>query len=285
MSDQSNQFDLFDIHSHLNFKDFDRDREEVIAEMAERNIGTITVGTGLKSSSEAVRLANDHLNLFACIGLHPADDHVETFSEKEYADLVGHPKTVAIGECGLDYSFKKRARAKNTVVHAEENAEKTDEDAEKKRQKNEFEKQIEFAVRYDKPLMIHCRDAYPDAIDILNSKKGEYGDKLRGNFHFFTSPVEIAKKCLELGFTVSFTGPITFIPEYANIVKYVPLERMMVETDSPFAAPVPFRGKRNTPLYVEKIVDKIAEIKGQGLDNVRKQLASNVFDIFLRKIS
>jgi TatD DNase family protein len=271
-------FDLFDIHSHLNFKDFDADREEVIAQITKRRIGTITVGTDLKSSKEAADLARRHDNLFASIGLHPADNRGETFSEAEFAALVKDPKVVAIGECGLDYTFARSGPKKETPAHINEAVEK-------KRQKAEFEKQIEFAVENDKPLMIHCRDAYSDVIAILQSKKKEFGDKLRGNFHFFTSPIEIARQCLELGFTVSFTGPITFVAEYADIVKYVPLPKMMAETDAPFAAPVPYRGKRNNPLYVEEIVKKIAAIKGLNLDRVKKQLANNVFDIFLKKIS
>jgi TatD DNase family protein len=253
----------FDIHSHLNFKDFDKDRGEVIAKLKEGNIWTTTVGTNLETSKQAVWLADRHENLFATIGLHPVDDPAEIFDEQEFEKLVTNKKVVAIGECGLDY-------ARMT----------TGAEAEKVRQKKEFEKQIAFALKHDKPLMIHCRDAFPDTLAILSSKKKEYGDKLRGNFHFFSSPVDIAKQCLELGFTVSFTGPITFVSDYADTVSFVPLEKMMAETDAPFAAPVPRRGKRNEPQYVEDIVRKIAEIKKEDFEKVRQALVDNTLRFF-----
>lgn len=273
------QYTYFDIHSHLNFDTYDGDREAVIAQLKDENIATITVGTELKTSREAIELADKHENLFATIGIHPADvprgasaEWGNHFDESEFEKLVANKKVVAIGECGLDY-----ARLENA-------------EAEKVRQKNLFEQQIGFAVKHNKPLMIHCRpgpqsfsgvgDAYDDCIAILRSKQQQYGEKVRGNFHFFTSPIEVAKQCLDIGFTVSFTGPITFVPEYAEIVKYVPLDRMMAETDAPFASPVPYRGKRNNPLYVKDIVVKIAEIKGVDLETVKKQLVLTTFETF-----
>jgi TatD DNase family protein len=259
------QPEYFDIHSHLNFKDYDADRDQVIQALKDNNIFTTTVGVDLESSKEGIALAEKHENLFATIGLHPADDPAHTFNETEFEKLVSHKKVVAIGECGLDYARLP-----------------TDTESEKKRQRNDFEKQIEFAVKHDKPLMIHCRDAYLDALTILKSKQQEFGEKVRGNFHFFTSPVEIAKHCLEIGFTVSFTGPITYTDQYNEVVSYVPIDRMMAETDAPFAAPVPFRGKRNNPLYVQEVVKKIAQIKGKSLDEVKKQLVATSFQLFLK---
>jgi TatD DNase family protein len=263
------QFDYFDIHSHLNFPQYETDREEIIKKLKAENIGTITVGTDIKTSQEAIDLADKHENLFATIGLHPADDpdidHVAGFDESQFEKLVIHPKVVAIGECGLDY------------------ARLTDPEKQKKIQKEDFEKQIDFAVKHNKPLMIHCRDAYPDALDILSSKQKQYGEKVRGNFHFFTSPIDIAKRCLEIGFTVSFTGPITYSAQYNEVVSYVPLEKMMAETDAPFAAPVPYRGKRNEPAYVKEVVKKIAEIKNIDLDTVKNSLANTIFQVFFNK--
>ncbi|MDQ3014431.1 MAG: TatD family hydrolase [bacterium] len=260
------QYNYFDIHSHLNFDKYDEDREQVIKQLQDENIATITVGTGLETSQEAVGLADKYENLFATIGVHPADEPTESsFNELEFEKLVSNKKVVAIGECGLDYT-----RLENP-------------EQEKARQKNLFEQQIEFAVKYNKSLMIHCRDAYEDCISILKSKQQQYGERVRGNFHFFTSPVEVAKQCLNIGFTVSFTGPITFVPEYSEIVKYVPLERIMTETDAPFASPVPHRGKRNNPLYVKEIVAKIAEIKGLDLEMVKKQLILTTFETFFKE--
>lgn len=276
--------DYFDIHSHLDFKDYDKDREEVIAELKKENVWTVTVGVDFKTSEEAIKLADKHENLFATIGLHPGDNKTETFDEKEFEKLIGHTKVVAVGECGLDYA--------RLLANAE---------AEKDRQKKEFERQIEFAVKYNKPLMIHCRpsfakasegkDAYDDILDMLNSKKRGYGDKLRGNFHFFTSPIEIAKQCLEIGFTISFAGPITFqnkqtgVSAYQDVVKYVPLERMMAETDAPLVAPVPHRGQRNNPLYVKDVIKKIAEIKNEDFEKVRQMLVDNALNFFGIKIT
>jgi TatD DNase family protein len=271
------QYNYFDIHSHLNFSKFDEDRETVIKQLQDEKIGTITIGTDLKTSKEAIELADTYENLYAAIGIHPADEPDQIFVEEgndSYGALVNNQKVVAVGECGLDYAFLN-PRSSSDKKYSDEEAQ-----AEKTRQKDLFEQQIHFAVRYDKPLMIHCRDAYDDCIDILKSKQQSYGEKVRGNFHFFTSPIEIAKKCLDIGFTVSFTGPITFVPELAEVVEYVPLERMMSETDAPFAAPAPYRGKRNQPLYVKEIVAKIAEIKKIDLETVQQVMVGNALVFF-----
>jgi TatD DNase family protein len=264
--------DYFDIHSHLNFSQYNEDREALIQKLKDQNIFTITVGTGVETSQEAIALAEKHKNLFATVGLHPTDVFEASKSGscnlEDFQSLAAHPKVVAIGETGLDYA------------RLEGNAE-----TEKQEQKKAFEAQIALALQHNKPLMIHCRDAYPDTLSILESKKKEYGEKLRGNFHFFTSPVEIAKGCLEVGFTVSFTGPITYGTMYDEVVAYVPLEKMMAETDAPFAAPVPYRGKRNEPAYVAEVVKKIAQIKGKSLDEVKKIMVKNAFELFLKNPS
>ncbi len=251
----------FDIHSHLNFPQFDADREAIIAEMATERIATITVGTQIATSSQAIDLAKKHAHLFAAVGVHPLD--VER-SLEELALLINHEKVVAVGECGLDYSRSPAADERET-------------------QRRVFVEQIELAVAADKPLIIHCRDAYLDALAILAAKKKEVGDRLRGDFHFFTSPVEIAKKCLDLGFYISFTGPITFTHQYEDIVAYVPLEKMMVETDAPYAAPFSHRGKRNSPLFVGEIAAAVAAVKNQDIDSVAKTLVQNTFTLFFRK--
>jgi len=256
--------EYFDIHSHLNFDKYDADRDAVIEHMRQEKCSTTTIGTGLKTSEEAIALADKYEHLFATIGLHPTDTQ-EGFVKEDFEKLITHSKVVAVGECGLDYARISEAK---------------DSELEKKIQKDIFEQHIELAVAYNKPLMIHCRDAYPDALEILKSKQKVHGENVRGNFHFFTSPVDIAKQCLDIGFTVSFTGVITFVKEYAEIVEYVPLEHMMSETDAPFAAPVPHRGKRNEPLYVKEVVKKIAEIKNKDLEEVKKILVENALNFF-----
>jgi TatD DNase family protein len=250
---------FIDIHSHLGFGDYGQDLKEVIKRMEENGVATITVGTDLESSKEAVRITDENENIWACIGAHPADKRDFVFEEKDFAELVKNPKVVAIGECGLDY-FKLT-----------ENIEE-----EKSRQKKEFIKQIEFAIKYDKPLMLHIREAYEDAYEILKKYEG----KTTGNMHFFAGSLDFAKKIIELGFTISFTGVITFARQYDEVIKNIPLEKMHAETDAPFVAPIPYRGKRNEPIYVIEVVKKIAEIRGEDFETVREQLLKNSKDFF-----
>ncbi len=258
-----------DIHSHISFADYGDDQKGVIERMNKNGVATILVGVDLKSSKEAVELAEKNENIWASIGAHPADHRDFVFEEKDFADLVKNPKVVAIGECGLDYF-----RLDNTFLHSQER------ENEKERQKKEFIKQIEFAIKYEKPLMLHIREAYLDAYDILKNYEG----KVRGNVHFFTGSAEWANKFIDLGFTVSFPGVITFAKETEDAVKNVPLEMMHAETDSPYATPVPFRGKRNEPSYVIETVKKIAELRGEDLEKVRIQLLENTKRTFGLKI-
>ena len=235
--------------------------------MREKDVWTITVGVNLETSREAAKLAEQNAGVFACIGLHPVDDAhtgiVSSFDEKDFASLVSQPKVVAIGECGLDYGRAGTAT-----------------DAEKARQKKDFEKQIDFVVAHNKPLMLHIRNAHNDALDILASKKREYGDRLRGDSHFFAGSTEIEKKYLDLDFSVSFTGVITFTSDYDEAVKYAPLDMIMCETDAPFVSPIPHRGKRNEPTYVIEVVKKMAQIKAKTLAEMQKILVENALKIF-----
>lgn len=251
----------FDIHSHLNDKRFDEDRAETISEMENAGVATIVVGTDRKMSQDATKLAEKYQSIHAVVGLHPTDTD-EDFDEDFYRELLEHPKTVGVGECGLDY------------FHGEDTSE------EKKRQKKLFEKQLELSVRMDKPLMIHCRDAHIDLLDMLESKKREYGDRLRGNVHFFTGSTDIAKRYYDMDFTTSFTGVLTFTQDYDDVVRFAPLSMIMSETDAPYVAPVPYRGRRNKPLYVLEVVEKIAEIRGEDLEKVQKTLVENAFRVF-----
>ena len=255
-------YDYIDIHSHLNFPDYEKDFDEVMKRLKDSNTATITVGTDLESSKKAVELANKYENIYACIGLHPADKENETWNEEEFEKLIT-TKTVAVGECGLDYGRDSDALEETKV-----------------RQKIDFKKQINFAVKHDLPLMLHVRNAHEDALNILTDMKKEFGEKLRGNSHFFSGNNEIAQKYLDLGFTVSFTGVLTFTKDYDEAVKYVPLDKMMSETDSPFVAPVPYRGQRNEPSYVQEVVKKIAEIRGEDFDMVKNTLRDNAVKYF-----
>jgi TatD DNase family protein len=261
----------FDIHSHINFSKFDDDREEVIKRMHDESVWAIVVGTDLETSKEVVELADKNENIFATVGLHPDDNRNEIFNKEDYKELVKNKKVVAVGECGLDY-FRIKAGEEEEI---------------KKRQKENFVKQIEFALENDLPLMLHFRpsgktmDAYEDGLEILNSYKKEYGDKLRGNSHFFAGNLKIAKKFIEIGFTLSFTGVITFADSYDEIIKSVPIESIMAETDCPFVAPVPYRGGRCEPVHVKEVVKRIAEIRGEDTEKVREMLVNNAFRVFI----
>jgi TatD DNase family protein len=255
--------DYIDIHSHLNFQNFDSDRDVVIAKLKEEKIWTITVGTDVADSKSAIELAEKHSHLFATVGIHPTHEWTDA-DIPELDRLAAHKRVVAIGECGLDFF-----RAPN------------DEET-KRKQGILFAKQIEIALKYDKPLMIHCRNAYDECIQVLSAYKTDHklGERLRGNIHFFAGNWEVAQKFFALGFSISFDGPITFARDYDEVIKNAPLELLMSETDSPFAAPVPHRGKRNEPAYVKEIVAKIAEIKGLDHETVRRAIVENAIKAF-----
>lgn len=258
-----------DIHSHLGFEDYGTDLRQVIERIQNANIAAITTGTDLESSKEAVNIAEKNENIWACIGAHPADKRDFIFEEKDFEKLVKNPKVVAIGECGLDYYVDKR----RLEIPADERGLKSEE---KERQKKEFIKQIEFSIKYNKPLMLHIRDAYEDAYKILEKYKGQ----ARGNIHFFSGNLEWAKKFIDLNFTLSFTGVITFARQYDEIIKNIPPDMIHAETDAPFVAPVPYRGNRNEPAYVIEIIKKIAEIRGEDFEKISLQLLENSKKLF-----
>jgi TatD DNase family protein len=252
-----------DIHSHVSFEKFDSDRDEVLSRMREGDISTITVGVDLKSSRRAVELAAREEGVYAAIGLHPADNTDEEFDAAAFAELVQNPKTVAIGECGLDFYRRDGVS-----------------ELERARQRKELDAQIAFALAHDKPLMIHCRSAHEEMLEVLTSYKKEAGEQLRGNIHFFTGTLPIARRYNELGFTVSFPGVITFAREYDDVVRELSLSMIMSETDAPYAAPVPHRGKRNEPRFVLETIKKIAELRGESFEAVSTTLRDNVVRVF-----
>ncbi len=273
---------FFDAHSHIHSKEFDADRSETITRMREAGVSTITVGTYLESSREAVRLAEREPDVWATVGLHPTDTD-EDFDEKEFRKLAEHKKVVGIGECGLDYYRLTTPVVESTHYGASQRL--TNE--KKEIQKENFRKQIELALAINKPLMIHSRpsqgsmDAYEDVLEILTSNQQPVTSKLVGNVHFFVGDETIAKQFLDLGFTMSFTGVITFARDYDEVIKYIPLESILSETDCPYASPVPYRGKRNEPAYVAEVVKKIAEIKNLPIDKVSETLFKNTERAFL----
>jgi len=261
-----------DIHSHLNLEQFDLDREEVIQKLKDENISTVTVGIDYQSSLKAIELAEKHENLFASVGLHPSDVLTEEFNYNDMLSLSSNKKVVAIGECGLDYFRENDEEFKN-------------------KQKEVFNLHIKLALETNKPLMIHARaskgtmDAYIDVLDILETCKklacaGMENKNLHANFHFFAGDMNIAKRAVGLGFTISFDGPITFSGDYDEVIKTIPIESIMAETDSPFAAPAPFRGRRCEPQMVREVVKKIAILKGLSEEEALNIINNNVKRIF-----
>lgn len=246
----------FDIHSHLNSSDYSGDLNEVLARLESTDTNTIVVGTDLESSQRAVELADQNERIFACIGVHPVDNPTRFFELDKFKELSSHPKVVAIGECGMDFFHSKK-----------------EEDYD--RQKELFLAQINFALEISKPIMIHARNAYEEILEVLEPLKKEHGERLRGDVHFFAGDVDIAKRFIDIGFTLSFTGVITFTKDYDDVIRFAPLNMIMSETDAPYVSPVPYRGKRNEPSYVSEVVERIAKIRNEDLDEVRKALVEN----------
>ncbi len=260
-----NKPQYMDVHAHVNFPDYNADRSEVIRRSLDAGVWMINVGTSLETSKEVVKIAEQYEEgVYAIVGLHPTHVEEERFDIEAFEKLVAHPKTVGVGECGIDL-FRLPAHLDN----------ETDRAAILKSQEEDFIKQIDLAVKYDKPIMIHARESYQEILRILDAAFIRHGAKLRGDAHFFAGSQEEAKAFLDRGFTVSFTGVITFAEQYRELVAAVPLEKMLSETDCPFVAPVPFRGRRNEPLYVTEVVKKIAEIKGLEMEEVKKALSEN----------
>jgi TatD DNase family protein len=252
---------LFDSHCHLQLPQFDADRKETLERMQTNKVGGVVVGTDLKTSKDGLELAKQNSLLWASVGLHPNDNLEEHFDASAFDHLARDPKVVAIGECGLDYF-----RSGGT-------------DDEKGAQRKRFEEQIELALTVQKPLIIHCRNAHDDMLEILEDYLGNRPG-LQAVIHFFTGSAELAKKYLDLGCYLSFPGPITYTDMYDESIRVAPLEKILSETDSPFAAPVPFRGKRNEPAYVEEVVKKIAMIKNMPTEELSRQIVLNSQRIF-----
>lgn len=276
---------LVDTHCHINFAAYKNDIDEVIKRTLAENIWLNAVGSQIDTSRRAVALAEKYDGVFAIVGLHPThlfahevdeeevhfQSRQEDFSYKTYKELASHPKVVGIGECGLDYYHLPPELDLAEV---------------KKKQAEVFLAQAELALELNKVLMVHCRDAHTDIQKIITPllKRG-----LKAVIHCFTGTKEEAELYLQLGCYISFTGIITFPPkknakdarpDVAEVIKAVPLDRLLVETDAPYLSPVPYRGKRNEPAYVRFVAEKIAEVKGLTVQEVAEQTVKNTGVVF-----
>ncbi len=255
---------FIDIHSHFNLHEFDEDRDAAVARLRDADGGTITIGTDQTSSQLAVDLADQHDHLWATVGLHPADNTGEVFDANFYRNLARHDRVVGIGECGFDYF-----RIEKTAVEIQ-------------RQEKAFRAQIELAIELDLPLMLHIRaskgtyDAYDDVLAILREYKAEAREKLRGDAHFFAGTAGHMQQFIDLGFYVSFTGVITFTHDYDDLVKSAPIDRIFAETDAPYVAPTPYRGKRCEPHHVQSVITRMAQLREMPEADLQKQLLKNI---------
>lgn len=264
----------FDAHTHVNFVAYNDDREEVLARAQEAGVGMNIVGTQIDTSKSAVELAEKHEHVYATIGLHPIHttksyhdkqelgeggkeftSRGEVFDIEAYKTLGASKKVIAVGECGLDY------------YRVEENT--------KDVQTRIFVEHIELANTLKKPLMLHIRNAYEDALEVVRAHA-----KVQGDVHFFAGNWDVAKQFLDLGFTLSFTGVLTFTSDYDEVVRNTPLDMLLSETDAPYVTPVPYRGKRNEPTYVVEVVRAIARIKGIDEEECRGALMANAKRVF-----
>ena len=283
---------LFDCHSHVQFAAFQQDWKEVIDRALAAGVSIINVGTQRDTSAKAVEVANLYPSgVYATVGLHPVhttkshhDEHElgggdaakafvsrgEEFDQEYYRKLAGDPKVVALGECGLDYYRLEDDGSKNYEVRIKE------------KQRLVFEQHIQIAQEVHKPLMIHCRpsrgtdDAYEDLLFILHTSNFILPRVL----HFYVGSGVMTKKFLDAGYNFEFGGVITFARDYDEQIKSIPLDRILLETDAPYVAPEPYRGKRNEPVYVIEVAKKLAEIKGVSYSEVQTVTTANARRIF-----
>lgn len=282
---------FFDSHTHIHFPTYDSDRDEVFERVKKAGVKMITVGTQLTSSRGAVEFALAHKgDVWATAGFHPShfsaqwyhDKNEQVGGEREKLDieelrkLALAPEVVAIGECGLDYFRDKSAETK-------------------RHQKEAFLAQIELAKEVGKPLMIHCRsgvperaspqngagrNAFSDLIAILKANSSKLKASAPGAIHFFSGTQEEARRLLDMGFAFTFGGVVTFARDYDEVIKMIPLDRILSETDAPYVAPVPYRGKRNEPAYVVEVVKKLAELKEVSVEKMAEHIFENAKKIF-----
>ncbi|MHB8904139.1 MAG: TatD family hydrolase [Patescibacteria group bacterium] len=268
---------FIDTHAHVNFAAFKDDADEVIRRSLDNNTWMILVGSESRTSARALQFANKYeRGVYAAIGLHPVhlqegliDDseednsysfvsRFEDFDYGVYEKLAKFEKVVAIGEIGLDYYHFDPAKDVTAI---------------KKKQQEVFAQQLLLARNLDLPVIIHCRQAHDDLLMILQEFKKEYGqiiptDRPWGVIHCFSGDEDLAWKYFELGLIISFTGLITFSQQWDSVIRKMPLEKIMIETDTPYMTPEPYRGQRNEPLLVQYVAKRIAEIKNLKIEKV-----------------
>lgn len=246
---------IFDSHAHYDDEAFDVDREEVLLGLKDKDvIGVLNCGSSIEGARMSVELSKKYDFIYSAVGVHP--EYADIVNDEiicELRDLARFHKIRAIGEIGLDYYH--------------------DENPDRKIQKSAFRAQMELARELELPVVIHDRDAHMDTLEILKEFP-----KVIGTIHCFSGSVEFARECLKLGYYIGFTGVITFknAKKIVDVAKEVPMDRILVETDCPYMAPVPHRGKRNESDYIKYIIEKISEIKGKTVEEIEGATILNI---------
>ncbi len=250
---------LVDSHCHLDFPDLIENEAVILERMAENGVThALCVSVKLETLPAVIGLAERHANLFASVGVHPDNADCDEPDEAKLLELAAHPKVVAIGETGLDYYWHKDSP---------------------EWQRTRFRTHIRAARHCTKPLIIHTRDS---AADTLRLMREECAGDAGGVMHCFTETREVAEQALDLGFYISFSGIVSFKNAEAlrDVARFVPADRLLVETDSPYLAPMPFRGKTNQPAYVRHVAQAVADARGESLTAVAEVTTRNFFRLF-----
>ena len=247
---------LIDTHAHIYYDDYSKRIDDIIRAAVDNGVEKIiSIGVDLKSSEECMKLAEKYESVFATCGIHPHEaEKAPKVYLYELEQFYEHPKVLAVGEIGLDYYYDFSDR---------------------KTQRKIYQEQLEMANSLDLPTVVHCRESDDDILSgILESGHNS------GVIHCFTSGLDFAEKILETGFYLSFTGMITFVKELEEVVREVPLSKMMIETDSPYLTPKPYRGKKNEPAYVLHVAEKIAQLKDISLEEVAESTTKTAYSLF-----
>jgi TatD DNase family protein len=250
---------FIDSHCHINFPELAGNLDEVLENMKSSHVThALCVAVSLENFPQVLALAEGHDNIYASVGVHPDHELGEEPSRTALVRLAQHPKVVAIGETGLDYY-----RLKGNLDW----------------QRERFRTHIRSAIEIRKPLIIHAREAASDTLRIM---KEEGADQIKGVMHCFTESLEVALAAIELGFSISFSGIVTFknAKELKEVARQIPIDRMLIETDAPYLAPVPFRGRLNQPSYVKYVAEEIAEIRSISVEEVAQATTNNFHHLF-----
>ena len=250
---------LVDSHCHLDFPDLAQRLPEILERMQQNGVGcAVCIGVNLEDFPRVLALAESHPHLYATVGVHPEYTDTEEPTEQKLIELAAHRKVIAIGETGLDYYWQKDRP---------------------EWQRDRFRRHIRAAITTGKPLVVHMRDAADDTLRILDE---EGAQTVGGVMHCFTETWDVARQALDLGFYISFSGIVTFKNALAikEAAEKTPLDRILVETDSPYLAPVPYRGKTNEPAYVRHVAEEIARLRKLSLGEVSDATTANFFNLF-----